>query len=90
MKRGGDEDSGREAVWDYLHAGLTSQRRDLAGHSEPPAAGQVGLEDVDVAVLDERPEGRDGRVGLAGGDADVDRVREALVAAEVIWRQRFL
>ena len=61
LQRRGDEHAGREAVRDDLDRGGARELGDLAGDGEAAAACDVGLEHVDVTVLDERAERADAR-----------------------------
>ena len=90
MEGRGDEHAGREAVGHDLDPALPGELRDLPRDGEASAAGEVRLQEADVAVLDEAAERADGRVRLAGGDAGRDRVGEAPVALVVVRRERLL
>ena len=54
------------------------------------AARDVGLDEVDVAALDQLAEAPERRVLLAGGDADVDRVGELGVGLVLVGQERLL
>ncbi len=73
-----------------LEAALAREICDPAGNRESAAAREVGLEHVDVTLLDEPAVRREAGVGLAGGDPDAHRVGKPAEAVVVVRRERLL
>src|SRR5262245_14873766 len=73
-----------------LDAPTTGKLGDLARHRESAAAGDVRLQHVHVAMLDERSERSEARVRLSCGDTDGGGVRKAAVAVVVVRLERLL
>ena len=66
------------------------ERRDPQHLGDPAAPRDVGLDQVDVAALDQLAEAPAGRVLLAGRDRDVDRVRQLGVGLVLVRLERLL
>ena len=73
-----------------LDAALARELRDSQQLGDAAAARDVGLDEVDVAALDQLAEAPERRVLLAGGDADVDRVGELGVGLVLVGLERLL
>src|SRR3954452_25572736 len=75
---------------DGLDAALARKLSDPARLGDAAAARHVRLHEIDVAALDQLAETPARRVLLAGGDADVDRVRELRVRLVLVGLERLL
>ena len=73
-----------------LDAVLARELADPQQLGDPAAARHVGLDEVDVAALDQLAEAPHRRVLLAGGDADVDGVGELGVRLVLVGLERLL
>ena len=79
-----------QACGHELDAVLLGERGDPQHLGDAAAARHVGLDQVDVAALDQLAEAPAGRVLLAGRDPDVDRVRELGVGLVLVRLERLL
>ena len=75
---------------DGLDAVLARELGDPEHLGDAAAARDVGLDEVDVAALDQLAEAPERRVLLAGRDADVDRVGELGVGLVLVGQERLL
>src|SRR3990170_5176239 len=62
VERGRNADAAREAVRDDLDAALVRQGGDLPRDRAAATAGEIGLEHIDVTLLDEGSERSDARI----------------------------
>ena len=69
---------------------LLGERRDPQHLGDAAAAGDVGLDHVDVAAFDQLAEAPAGRVLLARRDREVDSVRELGVGLVLVRLERLL
>src|SRR5204863_1247459 len=84
------DDPGLPRMWDGLAPVLARERGDPQPLRDAPAAGHVGLDEIDVATLDQPAEAPDRRVLLAGRDADLDGVGELGVGLVLVGLERLL
>src|SRR4051794_34993317 len=90
VQRRGFDDPALPRVRHRLDAVLAGEGGDAHHLGDAAAAGDVGLDQVDVTALDQLPEAPDRRVLLARGDADVDRVRQLGVGLVLVGQEGLL
>jgi len=71
VEGGGNIDVGGKPMIGHHTSVVGSQRRDLHGFGEPPAAGQVDLYNVDLPLFDQAPVGLTAALFLAGSYTDL-------------------
>src|SRR5204863_7763925 len=90
VRRGELQDAGPVNVRRPLHVAGLGHVHNAAHLGDPAGAGDVGLDDVHAAAVQQVAELPASGQLLAGGDAGVHRVGQPGVAVEVVGRQRLL